>query len=703
MESLPTDGLLTRLVRDAVSDRSNEYWLVFQNVHSLEDVPHLLSVCHSRERRMLLPTGEHLRLPPNVRIIFEVSPTDWEALPMSLREHFVEVHCTPNNVGYVGLLEGGLSSGNFLHRFKDIVCDTFVKIFHDQVFTLTDAEVRSCIRSMPFLMNLYRRKDVTGNDFGEDYDRLLDPSCAEPITVFAFIWTFGALVGKAGMSEKAKFTKFLRGAVVDTELHVRFPFPIGDDPGLVYDYVYSVDEKRFLPWSECESLRETLATFKEQSFQNSIPIQYLLTGLVRDRVSLLCVASELTGADTLVASLSQSFLDLQCSAALTPVGLHETMQLYLQRHDDGRISVANGYPKPLIILLRDVVTLRKDTLEVIRDLRNSQGWRDRVTHEFQNTNEIVFVGIVSPSSYGDVDPWMLQDFVVLPCVYEWPQLVAKLQISHEPVLPESDWGKLFSASKGVPQFNGPLNSDQLPAAIRSIMEKPQLHPFIVGFDDETFDTVKACIKQSFERYHIFQYAPHLFTRVEWVTHLRRIIREVMIQRKPFAVVIPLCVTDVFRFVIADVLSLMAAGWCSGDVFSIADFTSTVSSMHMLEEYKHLSFQQTRSRMLQNVRDCLRFVIVGERELIPQCVELEECVIARTQFVMIESDEWSTWVKRVQESGGAIVLPQQGVEIVGKVAIEKGESKRCMLQISDHVYRSLPQTSPTLVGDSILAA
>eukprot|EP01063_Lacrimia_lanifica_P026968 TRINITY_DN3722_c0_g1_i1.p1 TRINITY_DN3722_c0_g1~~TRINITY_DN3722_c0_g1_i1.p1 ORF type:complete len:3001 (+),score=1029.16 TRINITY_DN3722_c0_g1_i1:116-9118(+) len=479
-----TDGLFTHAFRKAAAlDAADPdgaciaavaLWIVFDGLPSPDVLQTLLPVLDPNNRCLTLETGEVIRGPPGLRVIFETTSLD---VPAALAARAALIRTDG------GMLEArhyithlAAQPGFFLSTYRERVetvlgnlapailawaeASNLVRDWNDNKFP-TDKPmaqfpincanlVQACFNVINGFHNKRRGVAYTLNDD----EKGITEACVEPILMFSCVWSFGAALA-FNHQQMVAFNSYFRNLIIDKGLSARFPMPQGDELGLVFDYVYEVEQRTWLRWS---SLRDPSFTRTGQnSADSSRPattgstvtcgskndpppplddklivetaanrMTWVLRHLADKGVPVMLAGAPASGKSELVESALRSTVKLYC-AGTTPKLLQQTAGARLQKSRDNVIRLPDRLPKPLTLMLDSLELADRASLDFLRQMRDLKGWYDPFSNDRLEVKDIAFAAAVDQQGVLQFSARQLQQFhfvsLVEPTYDELVQLI----------------------------------------------------------------------------------------------------------------------------------------------------------------------------------------------------------------------------------------------------------------------------------------
>eukprot|EP00760_Papus_ankaliazontas_P010704 PhM_4_TR14414/c0_g1_i1/m.18402/K10408/DNAH; dynein heavy chain, axonemal len=649
------DGVLLRLLR-AVLTASATTWVVIGGHPRDEDVRHFASLLDAGRRHVILDSGEVIRIPPTVRFVWRAVPED-PHLPGPIASLLHDIVAGTHNFTPRELMHHMLATDtdNVLYPYRDFVEEKFALLlttlieFIDRTPDMEEVDLYSAVRTMVPLFNVFKTAPVSADGsrtYLEDNMRLRD-TVVECMLVFAFVWSFGASVAHS-MEMKLLFSKYLRGAVVDSDLMARFPIPLDTELGLVFDYHYDMREGEFSYWEKAVKAipRDVHSDICQHTrAQHTLALHYILSSLARQKLPLLLSAPENSGVREIVTRISPALIEIQCTPDLTAHSLQEEISTRLQIVDRSRLSVPAGTAAPLVVCLIDIDNLPHSTIVFLNMVLDRKGWVDPSTHVVLSTEDITFVGITRPKCLEGVATSYRTRAALFHVVYEAEdekRFFERHERAAELHLTSSASAHVLASCGLVPSLD-PIDRDGLPIELGLVLNVPRKHVLlrcdgmVIEEETEVVETVlqrlytvrtmqRLCLDESTrpevvrasEAGVITLHGRPLLTPEVWLDTLRHAVRDALLMTSE-------------KFLLVAVRSQSTASLVMSHVAHIA-VTGSLVHLFTPDEVQTLftSLQQQRTRTLEelrayvqkSVRDLIRFVVVVPSHICEASTELQ---------------------------------------------------------------------------------
>ena len=411
------DGPFTKFFRKLAESDPQEQEsfsvVVFDGMPTEEMLNILLPVMSSNNRCLTLETGEVIRAPPGLRIVFESD----EELPPRLKDIcFVVRTCSEVLTISEYISTHANNPSCFLYPFRARVIRCLKKLVpalmqfckenqrdwdkdKDPIADRSDLtffplNASNLIKSCFNIINGFKNKRRTARFSTED-SRGLAEKVVEPVLLFSCVWSFG-IRSATNQKQKASFNQFLRNRIIDCGMKARFPMPMGNELGLVFDYVYDVEARQWIQWSALPEANETISMGPlldvSQTFIptiESVKLAWLLRHVSDKGTHVLLVGPPSTAKSKLISRNLRYQTTLHCTKTV-PRDIERTLGARLQKSRDGVISLPDKLEKPLTLVLENLELADKSCLEFIRQLVDTNGWYDSYSNDLLAVYDVAF-------------------------------------------------------------------------------------------------------------------------------------------------------------------------------------------------------------------------------------------------------------------------------------------------------------------------
>lgn len=414
------DGVLAYLVRECVRDQSaDKHWVMFDGPVDALWIESMNTVLDDN-KKLCLASGQILILTAHMTMMFEVE--DLAVASPATVSRCGMVYMEPVALGLQPLVDSWFQQLPANFEAKKTLIPSLKLMFDTYLEPGIDFVKRNCKEPVSAMVNslgasamrlldcyLDKYKERTGADFKkvtpEEINEL--ESMLEELFFFSLIWSVGCTVDLEG---RRKFNTWLRDTMKANNQRVSFP-----EAGLVYDYSYSIKNKKFEPWSEQNKAYEVdpLLSFSEivVPTNNYTRMLYLLKVMLTNNIHVLCPGPTGTGkslyADALLTtSLPEEFqyISMTFSAQTSANQTQDTIDSKMEKRRKGIYGPPTG--KRCIIFVDDLNMPKKETygaqppIELLRQHMDYKGWYDRKTLQFIRLEDIIFLSAMGPPGGG---------------------------------------------------------------------------------------------------------------------------------------------------------------------------------------------------------------------------------------------------------------------------------------------------------------
>jgi dynein heavy chain len=243
----------------------------------------------------------------------------------------------------------------------------------------------------------------------------------EPLFFFALVWSVG---GSADTHSRVLFDSWLRAEMSANAAGTKFP-----TEGLVYDYLFVEDKKRWMKWMDTVEHTDvnTKISFSEIIVQtmDSVRNTYFLDTLLRNNSHVLMVGDTGTGKTVNIAKYLSEAPDffipmvMSFSAQTSANQVQDTIDSKLDKRKKGVFGPPLG--KRFILYVDDLNMPKKEEygaqppIEILRQWFGQSGWYDRKVLSFREIVDFVYVTAMGPPGGGrnPITPRFIRHFNVI--------------------------------------------------------------------------------------------------------------------------------------------------------------------------------------------------------------------------------------------------------------------------------------------------
>jgi dynein heavy chain len=254
-------------------------------------------------------------------------------------------------------------------------------------------------------------------------------TCIEPLFIFALIWSVGATTNEDG---RHKFDAFLRQELFTNKFQATFP-----KTGMVYDYLFLMDTKKWVRWMEVIDKFDIdpKLSFSEiiVPTNDSVRNTYLLDLLLPNDKHTLMVGATGTGKTININQYLMGAAKVQgrtVRANVIPLTMtfsantsaNQTQDLLDSKMDKRRKGVYGpAAGKKFYVYVDDLNMPKRETygaqppVEILRQWFDQGGWYDRKDLSFRKLIDLTFVASMGPPGGGrqEITPRFLRHFNII--------------------------------------------------------------------------------------------------------------------------------------------------------------------------------------------------------------------------------------------------------------------------------------------------
>ncbi|KAJ9448532.1 Dynein heavy chain [Diplonema papillatum] len=416
------DGPFTHIFRQistspeaAVS--AEQHWIVIDGAPDDDILAELLPLMRGKNRCLTLATGEIIRAPSTLRIVFELSGE--EEFSPAIATKCSLVYVEPTMLSARELIAKRVADPSFyLASFKAKAADVLLRLVPSvadwasqrarsdwtqdkdpstSALAYFPLNISNLIASCFNVINGFKNKRKTS--YNADEERSLTESMVEPVIMFACVWSLGSVLGVTH-DQRVAFNQYFRNLVIDKGLLSRFPMPLGDELGLVFDYVYDVETREWLRWA---SLPTDAVTAEADDPLNlchqlartpyALRLVWLLQHLTDKGTNILLCGPPASAKAALMERSLRHYVSFYCSGT-THKHMEATVGAKLQKSVDNVIRLPDRLDRPIMLLMEGLELANRSSFEFIRQLRDNGGWFDTYSNEQLAVHDVAFAATV---------------------------------------------------------------------------------------------------------------------------------------------------------------------------------------------------------------------------------------------------------------------------------------------------------------------
>lgn len=283
------DGIMSTMYRAATIDTPDRKWIMFDGPVDAIWIESMNTVLDDN-KKLCLNSGEIIKMSSETTMMFEVEDLN------------VASPATVSRVGIIYMEPKGLGLDVLIQSWMERIPTVLPKLIKSKLQYLFDTYLQSTIYFLR--SNLKELVPTVDNNLTESLMRILDcylepfrpkkddsssslPTeiqisnitlCIDALYIFAMVWSVGITTNEEG---RKMFNEYLRKELYCNNF--QWPFP---KDGMVYDYLFDVNDKQWIKWMGCiekiELDTSKLASFSEimiptmDSIRNSYMLDLLL-------------------------------------------------------------------------------------------------------------------------------------------------------------------------------------------------------------------------------------------------------------------------------------------------------------------------------------------------------------------------------------------------------------------------------------------
>lgn len=431
------DGIMSTMYRGATVDTPDRKWIVFDGPVDAIWIENMNTVLDDN-KKLCLNSGEMLKMSNEMTMMFEVEDL---------------VVASPATVSRVGII---------YMEPKGLGLDVLMQSWLDRMPPCTPVVVKS---KLTYYFDLYMQPSINflrthlkelvptvDNNLAESLMRILDcflepyeivegrapptdlmiadlVTCIEPLFIFALVWSIGATTNEDG---RRMFDSFLRQELYCNKFS--WPIPKG---GMVYDYLFLMDTKKWVKWMDVIEKYEIdpKLSFAEiiVPTTDSVRSTFLLDLLLTCDKHTLMVGATGTGKTVNINQYLMGAMKVQGKLIrpnVIPItltfsantGANMTQDLLDSKMDKRRKGVYGpAAGKRFFIYVDDLNMPKREEygaqppIEILRQWFDQNGWYDRKDLSFRKLVDLTFVASMGPPGGGrqEITPRFLRHFNII--------------------------------------------------------------------------------------------------------------------------------------------------------------------------------------------------------------------------------------------------------------------------------------------------
>jgi len=433
------DGIMSTMYRGATVDGPDRKWIMFDGPVDAIWIENMNTVLDDN-KKLCLNSGEIIKMSNEMTMMFEVE------------DLVVASPATVSRVGIIYMEPRGLGLDPLIQSWLDRMPECTPILVKSKLTYYFDTFLQPSITFLrTYLRELVPSVDNNFN-LAESLMRILDcylepyvivegrpaptdimiadlVTCIEPLFIFALVWSVGATTNEDG---RKMLDAFLRQEMLCNK--VQWPFP---KTGMVYDYLYSVHDKKWIKWMDIIDKFEidSKLSFSEiiVPTMDSIRNTYMLDLLLPNDKHVLMVGATGTGKTINVNQYLMGAAKVQgriVRSNVIPITMtfsantsaNMTQDLLDSKMDKRRKGVYGpAAGKKFYVYVDDLNMPKREEygaqppIEVLRQWFDQGGWYDRKDLSFRKLIDLTFVASMGPPGGGrqEITPRFLRHFNII--------------------------------------------------------------------------------------------------------------------------------------------------------------------------------------------------------------------------------------------------------------------------------------------------
>ena len=431
------DGIMSTMYRYATVDTPERKWIMFDGPVDAIWIENMNTVLDDN-KKLCLNSGEIIKMSNEMTMMFEVEDLT------------VASPATVSRVGIIYMEPKGLGLDVLIQSWLDAFPQVIPQLVKSKLTYLFDIYLQPSI--MFLRTNLKELAPTVDNNLCESLMRILDcylepyqpvenrdpPSdlmiadlitCIEPLFIFSLIWSVGATTNEDG---RHMYDSFIRGELACNKFAWQFP-----KQGMIYDYVFVVQNKKWTKWMEIIDKYEidSKMSFSEivVPTTDSVRNTYLMDLLLPCNKHILMVGATGTGKTINIAqylsgaakvqgrTIRQNVIPLTMtfSANTSANVTQDSLDAKMDKRRKGVYGPAAG--KIYYVYIDDLNMPKREEygaqppIEILRQWFDQGGWYDRKDLTFRKIIDLTFVASMGPPGGGrqDITPRFLRHFNII--------------------------------------------------------------------------------------------------------------------------------------------------------------------------------------------------------------------------------------------------------------------------------------------------
>jgi dynein heavy chain, axonemal len=419
------DGIMSTMYRNATIDTPDRKWMMFDGPVDAIWIENMNTVLDDN-KKLCLNSGEIIKMSNEMTMMFEVEDLQ------------VASPATVSRVGIIYMEPMGLGLDVLVQSWLDALPACVPQLVKSKLTYLFDAYMQPAISFLR--TNLKELAPTVDNNLAESLMRLLDCffvpfipeeskppptdimiadlcTCIEAHFIFGVVWSICITVNDDG---RKMFDAFIRNECAAN--NIAYPFP---KAGSVYDYLFSLKEKKWIKWMD---VIDPFEIDPKMSFSeiiipttDSIRNTYVLDMLLSNNKHVLMVGDTGTGktininqylmgaskVDGKIVSPNVMPITMTFSANTSANLTQDTLDSKMDKRRKGVYGPAAG--KQFYVYVDDLNMPKREEygaqppIELLRQWFDQGGWYDRKDLSFRRIIDLTFVCSMGPPGGGRQD------------------------------------------------------------------------------------------------------------------------------------------------------------------------------------------------------------------------------------------------------------------------------------------------------------
>lgn len=431
------DGIMSTMYRNATIDTPDRKWMMFDGPVDAIWIENMNTVLDDN-KKLCLNSGEIIKMSNEMTMMFEVEDLA-VASPATVSRVGI-IYMEPAGLGLDVLNQSWMeklpvcipqlvkSKLTYLFDTYQQPAITFLRTYLKELVPTVDNNLSA---SLMRLLDCYFAPFVPAEGKPAPTDIMLSDmsTCIEAHFIFSLVWSIGITMNADG---RKMFDAFLRHECIANNM--AFPFP---KSGTVYDYLFIVESKKWVPWMDVIDPYEVdpKLSFAEivVPTTDSVRNTYMLDLLLAHEKHIIMVGDTGTGKTVNINQYLMGVAKVQGNSiphnviplamtfsANTSANLTQDMlDSKMDKRRKGVYGPAAG--KRFYVYVDDLNMPKREEygaqppIELLRQWFDQGGWYDRKDLTFRRIVDLTFVASMGPPGGGrqDVTPRFLRHFNII--------------------------------------------------------------------------------------------------------------------------------------------------------------------------------------------------------------------------------------------------------------------------------------------------